>query len=137
MFKEEIPKEFLAIFTELTKALNPRGFGPEMAGVYWRVLKDLPMPAIRESARALAHSHFFPNTGDWYESAKLLETWTPPKPGSRSLDELDGLHHNDPERDEICKNLSDEDGDQLMKNYGYVKVGRQWVHQDDLPKVKP
>lgn len=36
----------------------------------------------------------------------------------RTLDELDALPKNDPERDEICKRLSPEDQVQLMKRYG-------------------
>lgn len=56
-------------------------------------------------------------------------------PGSRKLSELDGLHPNDPERDEISKNLSDAEGDALMRRYGYVYLHGRWVHKDDL--VKP
>src|SRR5262245_48654871 len=38
--------------------------------------------------------------------------------GTRRLDELDGLHPNDPERDEISKRLSVEDQVELMRRYG-------------------
>ena len=34
-------------------------------------------------------------------------------------------------RDNICKRLSEADGDELMARYGYVKVGRTWVQQRD------
>lgn len=38
--------------------------------------------------------------------------------GSRTLEELDDLAPNDPERDEICKRLSREDQARLMARYG-------------------
>ena len=40
-------------------------------------------------------------------------------PLPRSLEELDSLNRRDPERDEVCKRLSPEDQQRLMKRYGY------------------
>lgn len=44
----------------------------------------------------------------------------PPKAESfRTLDELDALAPNDPERDEICKRLSPAEQIALMGRYGF------------------
>ena len=129
----DVPLDFQAIFTSLVKALQPRYLDPDAVEVYWAVLAPLPMEALRQSAEALKLARFFPNTGDWFLAAKALaDTWTTPPEGSRRLEELDGLDPRDPERDEVCKGLSDAEGDQLMARYGYALEHGRWIDRSAL-----
>lgn len=137
MESKTIPDEFQGIFSGLVQQIQPRPLGAHAVNAYWDRLRSLPMAAIKKAAMSFRHEVAFPTANEWFSAAQYLATWTPPAPGSRRLEELDDYAPNDRERDEISKGLSEEDGDELMRRYGYTKVGTKWVHADDLPKVKP
>ncbi len=120
----DVPAAFQEIFYGLVRAIQPRGQKPDTVAVYWTTLQKLPMRALRDSAVQLATSRHFPNTGDWFQAARAIDTRPRPIVGSRRLEELDGLALNDPERDEVCKNLSPADEQALMARYGYPWPGR-------------
>ncbi len=136
MDPKHIPDEFHGIFAGLVQQIQPRPLGPNALNVYWDRLHSLPMAAIKKAAMTFRHETAFPTANEWFAAAQYVATWTPPAPGSRRLEELDNYAPNDRERDDICKGLSEEDGEELMHRYGYVKVGGYYVHQDDLPKAK-
>jgi hypothetical protein len=81
-----------------------------------------PIEAIHASAEELIRQRYWPNTGDWVEAAGR-HIATPHQErideGPRSIEELDELAPDDPERDEISKRLSPEDQTALMARYGY------------------
>jgi hypothetical protein len=117
-----IPEAFRTMFRDLAIALQPRTpMTPAMVAVYFEALRDLPIEALERAAAALRQTAtFFPSTGEWYQLANDL--WdrprVTPESGTRSLEELDELAPNDPERDEIGKRLSPDDQRRLMARYG-------------------
>jgi len=129
-----IPESFQLAFRQLVVALQPRGLDKDAVSRYWAVVAHLPKPAILSALATLKQQRFWPNTGDLYhavlerctveemvDASHIVEPpvlYTPVVEGSRTLDELDALAPNDPERDEICKRLSLKDQQRLMARYG-------------------
>ncbi len=155
LLENKAPPEFLRVFRFLVTALQPRGLERDAVEVYWLVLGHFPIAALEHSASDLTKtSSFFPTTGEWFFATisyvsfhdgasedwrQRLERARAPDPleGSRTLDELDDLAPNDPERDEICKRLSVADQTALMARYGYALDGRRLAAPASINAVDP
>lgn len=117
-----VPETFRNAFRDLTMVLQPRGVQPDACERYWDAVMEYPPDAWQRAFEQLKTSRFWPGAEDLRSVAARLSAVRPTVvvvvEGSRTLDDLDGLGPNDPERDEICKRLSRVDQVALMARYG-------------------